>query len=80
MSKTVHGTKTCLVLHLSAWWFKHQWHKRYRVKARALERQAELGGDVVANDFPRMREVSSSLNQKAISGEKLGLQTGAPIW
>jgi hypothetical protein len=64
MSKTVHGTKACCALHQSAWWFKHHWHKRYRAKARALTRQAELGGDVVANDFPRMREVSSITESK----------------
>lgn len=64
MSKTAHGTKTCLTLRLSAWWFKHQWHKRYRVQARAWVRQAELGGDVVANDFPRMREVSNITDSK----------------
>ncbi len=64
MSKTAHRTKTCLTLRLSAWWFKHQWHKRYRVKARAWARQAELGGDVVANDVPRMREVSNIADSK----------------
>ena len=64
MSKTIHGAKACLALRLSAWWFKRQWHKRYRVKARALARQAELGGDVVANDFPRMREVSNITESK----------------
>ena len=64
MSKTIHGTKTCLTLRLCAWWFKHQWHKRYRVQARVLVRQAELGGDVVANDFPRMREVSNIADSK----------------
>ena len=64
MSKTIHGTKACLTLRLSAWWSKHQWHKRYRVQARALVRQAELGGDVVANDFPRMREVSNIADSK----------------
>ena len=64
MSKTVHGTKACLTLRLSAWWFKLHWPKRYRAKARALARQAELGGDVVANDFPRMREVSSITESK----------------
>ena len=53
MSKTIHGTKTCLTLRLSAWWFKHQWHKRYRVQARALVRQAELGGDVALHAGPQ---------------------------
>ena len=33
-------------------------------KARVLVRQAELGGDVVANDFPRMREVSNISESK----------------
>lgn len=64
MSKTIHGTKTCVTLRLSAWWFKYKWHKRYRVQARALVRQTELGGDVVANDFPRMREVSNIADSK----------------
>ena len=64
MSKTVHGTKACLALQLSAVWFKHKWHTPYRVKARALVRQAELGGEVVANDFPRMREVSNIADSK----------------
>ena len=64
MSKTVHGTKACCALHQSAWWFKHHWHNRYRAKARALTRRAELGGDVVANDFPRMRDVSNITDSK----------------
>ena len=64
MSNTIHGSKACLTLRLSAWWFKHQWHEQYRVKARALVRQAELGGDVEANDFPRMLEVSNIADSK----------------
>lgn len=57
MSKTIHGTKTTVALRFSDRWFKRFWHKRYRLIARALSRRAELGEEITANDFPKMREI-----------------------
>ena len=65
MSKTIHGTKPIASLRQSDRWFKRDWHKRYRANARVLSRRAELGEDVVSNDFPRMREVSDLVDCKS---------------
>ena len=64
MSKTIHGTKSISTLRQSDRWFKHMWHKRYRANARALSRRAELGEDIAANDYPKMRELCSTVDCK----------------